>query len=82
MPARSLVFLRVTEPGWMRFEGHGDLSLSACMQVMQAVLLPLAGGLRDERPPEKWDVCGGGPEGGLVGFLWGAPDPDRQVASR
>ena len=24
-------------------------------------------------PPCPWDVCGGGPEGALVGFLWGPP---------
>jgi hypothetical protein len=24
-------------------------------------------------PPCPWDVCGGGPGGGLVGFLWGMP---------
>jgi hypothetical protein len=41
MPGRSLVFLRVTEPGWMWFEGHGDLSLSAFAQARQAVLLSL-----------------------------------------
>jgi hypothetical protein len=32
----------------MRFEGHDDLSLSACTQVMQAAWLPLAG------RPEAW----------------------------
>src|SRR5579863_6903546 len=25
-------------------------------------------------PPCPWDVCGGGPGGGLVGFLWGMPE--------
>ena len=24
-------------------------------------------------PSCPWDVCGGGPRSGLVGFLWGAP---------
>jgi hypothetical protein len=31
------------------------------------------GGLGDERPPEKWGSCGGGPKRVLVGFLWGTP---------
>ena len=74
MPTRSLVFLRVTEPGWMRFEDHSDLSLSAFAQARQAVLLSLARlAPGDERPPEKWDTCGGGPGRGLVGILWGCP---------
>jgi hypothetical protein len=25
-------------------------------------------------PPCPWHVCGGGPGGGLVGFLWGMPE--------
>ena len=68
---RSAAFLRVTGPGQMRFGGHDDLSLSACTQVMQAAWLPPAGGLEEERPPEKWDTCGGDPGPVLVGFLWG-----------
>jgi hypothetical protein len=40
----------------MRFGGHDDLSLSAYTQVMQAVWLPLAGRLEEERPPEKRKV--------------------------
>jgi hypothetical protein len=27
-------------------------------------------------PPYPWDVCGGAPGGGLVGFLWGTPKVD------
>jgi hypothetical protein len=30
-----------------------------------------SGGARGDHPPEKWDVCGGGPGRVLVGFLWG-----------
>jgi hypothetical protein len=34
-------------------------------------------------PPCPWDVCGGGPGGGLVGFLWGTPRaPAAHVAGR
>src|SRR5712664_3654457 len=59
----------------MRFESHGDLGFSGVRAGdagCRAAVGPAAPG--DERPPEKWEPCGDGPERGFVGFLWGRPE--------
>jgi len=51
-------FLRLAGPAPRWLDAHDGLGLSAFAQVRQAVLLPLARGPRDERPPEKSKVFG------------------------